>query len=84
MPRLWESVTIAIEDKNMEAATDAKSAIEEAQREQRRKREQSGERHIPRFFELAEDRWIPKLKYVPECFGWIDLKNRPGLFRTIQ
>ena len=60
--RLWAKVTTAIENKNMEAATEAKSAIEDAQRERRRKRELSGERHVPRFFELKEERWTPKLK----------------------
>lgn len=48
----------------MEWATDAKSTVEEAQREDRKRREEKGERHVPRFFELKEGRWVPKLKYV--------------------
>jgi len=47
----------------MEAATDAKIAVEDAQRELRRKREEGGEKYIPRFFELRNGRWVPKLKY---------------------
>ena len=49
----------------MEAATEAKTAVEEAQREQRRQREASGENYVPRFFELKDGRWVPKIKYVP-------------------
>lgn len=60
--RLWRDVTAAIDSKNMEAATEAKSAIEDAQREARRKREESGQQHVPRFFEFVDDRWLPKLR----------------------
>jgi len=59
--RLWQSVTAAIDSKNMEAATEAKSAIEDAQREARRKREESNQQHVPRFFQLVDDRWMPNL-----------------------
>jgi hypothetical protein len=48
----------------MEAATEAKTAVEDAQREQRRKLEESGAKHTPRFFELRDGRWVPKLTYV--------------------
>jgi hypothetical protein len=46
----------------MEAATGAKSAVEDAQRELRRRREESGEMFVPRYFELKEGRWEPKLR----------------------
>jgi len=59
--RLWLAVTNAIVSKDMEAATEAKTAVEDAQRELRRKREESGEQHVPRFFELRDGRWVPKL-----------------------
>jgi len=49
----------------MDAATEAKSAVEDAQREVRRKMEESGEKHTPRFFELRSGRWEPKIS-VPE------------------
>jgi hypothetical protein len=61
---LWGDLTRAILSKDMEAATDAKSIVEDAQREERRKREENGQKHIPRFFELRDGRWVPKLKYV--------------------
>jgi hypothetical protein len=48
----------------MEAATAAKTAVEDAQRESRRKREEAGERYVPRFFEYRDRRWVPKLVYV--------------------
>ncbi|KAG7090690.1 hypothetical protein E1B28_009787 [Marasmius oreades] len=60
--RLWQKLTQAIIAKDMEAATDAKSAIEDAQREQRRMMEERGEKHIPRFFQWRDGRWQPKLK----------------------
>ncbi|EPQ61211.1 Oxysterol-binding protein [Gloeophyllum trabeum ATCC 11539] len=58
--RLWSALTKAINDKDMDTATSAKSAVEESQREERRKREESGEKHVPRFFELRNGRWEPK------------------------
>lgn len=47
----------------MERATTAKTAVEDAQREERRKREENGIVHVPRFFEKVNGRWEPKLKY---------------------
>jgi hypothetical protein len=44
----------------MEAATEAKSAVEDAQREMRRKMEERGQKHAPRFFQLHDGRWEPK------------------------
>ncbi|POY71660.1 hypothetical protein BMF94_5355 [Rhodotorula taiwanensis] len=48
--RLWTKVTAAIKANNDAAATEEKSAIEEAQREAARKREASGEAFQARFF----------------------------------
>lgn len=48
----------------MEAATEAKTAVEESQRELRRHREESGQKHVPRFFAMKGGRWIPKFTYV--------------------
>ncbi|OCH88964.1 Oxysterol-binding protein [Obba rivulosa] len=59
--RLWSRLTQAIIAKDMEAATEAKTAVEESQRELRRKREESGERFVPRFFEQKDGRWVPKI-----------------------
>lgn len=47
----------------MEAATEAKAAVEDAQRDLRKKREESGEQHVPRFFENRNGRWVPKFRY---------------------
>ncbi|KAF9229827.1 Oxysterol-binding protein [Gyrodon lividus] len=65
--RLWYRLTQAIEAKDMEAATCAKSAVEDAQRELRRRREESGEIFVPRYFELREGRWEPKLSIPRDC-----------------
>ena len=46
----------------MEAATDAKAAVEDAQRDLRKKREENGEQHVPRFFENRNGRWVPKFR----------------------
>ncbi|BGP42036.1 Oxysterol-binding protein OBPa [Rhodotorula kratochvilovae] len=48
--RLWSRVTAAIKAKDLDAATDAKSAIEDAQREAARERDAQGEGWAPRFF----------------------------------
>jgi len=63
--RLWSDLTKAIALKDMEKATEAKTAVEDAQRDLRRKREETSERHVPRFFELREGRWEPKIT-IPE------------------
>jgi hypothetical protein len=44
----------------MEAATEAKTAVEDAQREMRRKMDESGQKHTARFFHLQDGRWEPK------------------------
>lgn len=63
--RLWHDLTLAIIAKDMEAATNAKTAVEEAQREVRKKMEESGRKHVPRFFELQDGRWCPKIQ-IPD------------------
>ena len=60
--RLWSHLTEAILLKDMEQATVAKTAVEDAQRDLRKKREESGEVHTPRFFEVVDGRWMPKLE----------------------
>lgn len=46
----------------MDAATDAKAEVENAQREAARKREESGMKHVPRFFEInKKGQWVPKI-----------------------
>jgi hypothetical protein len=55
---------VAINNKDMEAATDAKLAVEDAQREQRKGMEESGRKHETRFFTLRDGQWVPKLQFV--------------------
>jgi len=50
----------------MEQATTAKTAVEDAQRERRRMMEERGEVHVPRFFELKKDHWVPKISLPTE------------------
>ncbi|KAI0029071.1 Oxysterol-binding protein [Vararia minispora EC-137] len=64
--RLWKDLTKAILAKDMEAATAAKTAVENAQREQRGARELSGEAFAPRFFAPRDGRWEPTLARLPE------------------
>lgn len=59
--RLWRDLTRAILAKDMDAATEAKTAVEAAQRELRA----SGVKHTTRFFELRDDNcWVPRLQCV--------------------
>jgi len=63
--RLWSKLTAAIHAKDMEAATEAKAEVEDSQREIARKREASGEKHHPRFFEQRDGLWLAKLALPP-------------------
>ena len=62
--RLWRELTLAIQLKDMEQATVSKTLVEDAQREQRRYMEERGQKHEPRFFQLQNGRWTPKLQYA--------------------
>ncbi|KAF8895025.1 hypothetical protein CPB84DRAFT_1816030 [Gymnopilus junonius] len=64
--RLWANLTEAILSKDMERATTAKSSVEDAQREERKRREENGIAHVPRFFEKVNGRWEPKLKILKD------------------
>ncbi|PWN25595.1 Oxysterol-binding protein [Jaminaea rosea] len=63
--RLWARVTEGIKEKNLDKATDAKSAIEDAQRQRVKEREEKGEVWKPRFFEQVGDKFVPKLEALP-------------------
>jgi len=57
--RLWRDLTRAILAKDMDAATEAKTAVESAQRELRA----TGFKHTTRFFELRDDNcWVPRIQ----------------------
>jgi len=60
--RLWKTLTDAIAKSDMDAAANAKGAVENAQRDDAKAREEKGEKHIPRFFEERDGRWIPKFQ----------------------
>jgi len=60
--RLWSALTKAIVAKDMEAAQAAKSAVEERERELRKKREESGQTHVPKYFEERNGRWECKFR----------------------
>lgn len=55
--RLWRYLTEAIKNKDMNAATEAKTVVEDAQRDAVRLREENGETWVPRFFELKGDEY---------------------------
>lgn len=57
--RLWSKVTAAIKANNLEAATDAKTEVEDAQRDATRAREGRGETWTPRFFALKDGEYRP-------------------------
>ncbi|KAJ2427229.1 Oxysterol-binding protein OBPa, partial [Coemansia sp. RSA 2531] len=64
---LWKYVTKAIVENNLDNATTYKSAIEEQQREDAKRRDAAKERFVPRFFQLETDgNYHPKLKTISE------------------
>lgn len=62
--RLWSGVTAAIKAKDLDAATEAKTTIEDAQRDATREREEKGLQWESRFFELRGGEWRPKIRCV--------------------
>jgi oxysterol-binding protein-related protein 8 len=72
--RQWSALTDAIRKRDMEAATDAKTAVEDAQRHDAKIREDEGVEWRPRFFDTTNDDFCLQIadKYVqkPPCkFG---------------
>lgn len=67
--RLWSALTEAIHLKDMEKATTSKTAVEDAQRERRRRMEEHGETHVPKYFELKNDHWVPKITYFLSVYS---------------
>jgi hypothetical protein len=63
-------VTAAIAAKDLDAATNAKSTIEDAQRDLAAQRETNGTVFQPHYFKLATDQWVPDFMCVPpSCFA---------------
>ena len=74
--RQWREVTDAILAKDMDAATDAKCAVEDAQREDRKVRDEKGEEFVPMFFVKRDGRWVPKIEWVLiDLSGWRDFTD---------
>lgn len=61
--RLWSDLTKAILARDMDAATAAKGAVEDAQRD-RRKNDDPSKPHTPRFFTHKDGHWQPNFVYV--------------------
>ena len=63
--RLWSKVTEGIKEKDLDKATESKSAIEEKQRALAKEREESGATWEPRFFVQKGDKYYPKMDAMP-------------------
>lgn len=64
--RLWTKVTDGIKEKNLDKATENKTAIEDAQRQRVREREEKNETWTPRFFVQRGEKFYPKVEALPE------------------
>lgn len=64
--RQWSALTAAIYKRDMDAATDAKTAVEDAQRHNAKIREDEGVEWRPRFFDTKNDDFALQIedKYV--------------------
>lgn len=60
--RLWAKVTEGIKEKNLDKATEAKTVIEDAQRQAVKDREEKGEKFEPKFFVQRGDKFYPKVE----------------------
>jgi len=65
--RLWAKVTEGIKERNLEKATEAKTAIEEAQRQAVKRRDEKGERWQPKYFTAKGERFYPNISALPEA-----------------
>lgn len=57
--RLWSGVTAAINANDLDAATEAKSIVEDSQRETTKARDESGKKWAPRFFAMKDGEHRP-------------------------
>jgi len=64
--RLWSKLTVAIGNKDMEAAQAAKSEVEDAQRDRAKERDAKGIQHKQRFFELRNGLWQAKIQMLDD------------------
>ncbi|KAK0568803.1 Oxysterol-binding protein OBPa [Tilletia horrida] len=64
--RLWSKVTEGIKERNLEKATEAKTAIEDAQRQAVKRRDEKGEKWVPKYFTAKGERFYPNIEALPE------------------
>lgn len=62
---MWSKVTEGIKEKNLDKATESKSAIEEAQRQRVREREEKNETWQPKYFVQKGEKFYPKVDTLP-------------------
>lgn len=60
--RLWSKVTEGIKEKNLDKATESKSAIEERQRALAKEREEKGETWTPKYFVQRGEKFYPNIE----------------------
>ncbi|KAI8462037.1 hypothetical protein BY996DRAFT_6493185 [Phakopsora pachyrhizi] len=71
--RLWSRFTRAIKKKDLDLATEAKTAIEDFQRDQARERVEKEELWEQVFFKHADEVWKPKFELPENCKEGTDL-----------
>ena len=64
--RLWAKVTEGIKEKNLDKATESKTAIEDAQRQRVKEREEKGETWTPKYFVQKGDKFYPNVDVLPD------------------
>ncbi len=62
--RLWSKVTQAIMSRNLDLATNEKSALEDLQREQAKARQDRGEKFHPIWFDIVETKGKKEINYL--------------------
>lgn len=58
-------MTEGIKEKNLDKATDSKTAIEDAQRQRVKEREEKGETWAPKYFVQKGEKFYPKVDALP-------------------
>lgn len=58
-------MTEGIKEKNLDKATDSKTAIEDAQRQRVKEREEKGETWQPKFFIQKGEKFYPNVEALP-------------------
>ncbi|UZJ54675.1 hypothetical protein CBS101457_003995 [Exobasidium rhododendri] len=64
--RLWSKVTEGIKEKDLDKATDSKTAVEDAQRQRVKEREEKGETWRPKYFVQKGEKFYPIVSALPE------------------